>query len=141
MSKAAVDKFTQCLAQELAPKGIRVNAVKFVFFFYFFWPCPKFFKKQFLIKFALNRPYDLKIYLNYSPALIVTALHMRAYMSEEEYKDVRTNNFLFKKTPLIKVLWTWKSRTCFRTLWNSWRSCYRNSLPCKRCYFYNWWIA
>ncbi|KAF7635404.1 hypothetical protein Mgra_00005224 [Meloidogyne graminicola] len=66
MSKAAVDKFTQCLAQELAPKGIRVNAVKF---------------------FALNRPYDLKIYLNYSPALIVTALHMRAYMSEEEYKD------------------------------------------------------
>ncbi|CAK5032837.1 unnamed protein product [Meloidogyne enterolobii] len=28
MSKAAVDKFTECLAQELAPKGIRVNAVK-----------------------------------------------------------------------------------------------------------------
>jgi len=30
MSKAAVDKFTECLAQELAPKGIRVNAVKWV---------------------------------------------------------------------------------------------------------------
>ncbi|CAK5088613.1 unnamed protein product [Meloidogyne enterolobii] len=49
MSKAAVDKFTECLAQELAPKGIRVNAV--------------------------------------NPALIVTSLHRRAYMSEEEYKD------------------------------------------------------
>uniref|UniRef100_A0A915MRI8 Uncharacterized protein n=3 Tax=Meloidogyne incognita group TaxID=654580 RepID=A0A915MRI8_MELJA len=49
MSKAAVDKFTECLAQELAPKGIRVNAV--------------------------------------NPALIVTSLHLRAYMSVEEYKD------------------------------------------------------
>lgn len=27
MSKAALDQFTKCLALEMAPKGVRVNAV------------------------------------------------------------------------------------------------------------------
>jgi NAD(P)-dependent dehydrogenase (short-subunit alcohol dehydrogenase family) len=30
MSKAALDQFTKCLALELAPKGVRVNAVKYI---------------------------------------------------------------------------------------------------------------
>ncbi|KAL3082943.1 hypothetical protein niasHS_010745 [Heterodera schachtii] len=49
ISKAAVDKFTECLSMELAPKGIRVNAV--------------------------------------NPALIVTELHLRSGMPEEQYTD------------------------------------------------------
>ncbi|KAI3422315.1 hypothetical protein GPALN_012838 [Globodera pallida] len=49
ISKAAVDKFTECLSMELAPKGIRVNAV--------------------------------------NPALIVTELHRRSGMPEEQYND------------------------------------------------------
>lgn len=35
-SKAAVDMVTKTLAQELGPKGVRVNSIKYDFFDYFF---------------------------------------------------------------------------------------------------------
>ncbi|CAH2243758.1 jg13074 [Pararge aegeria aegeria] len=48
-SKAALDQFTRCVALELAPKGVRVNAV--------------------------------------NPGVIVTDIHLRAGMSQQEYQE------------------------------------------------------
>ena len=63
VSKAAIDQLTRCSALELAPKGIRVNAV--------------------------------------NPGVVVTSLHKRGGMSEEDYQNFLENS---KKThPIGRV--------------------------------------
>ncbi|MBX3292497.1 MAG: SDR family oxidoreductase [Acidobacteria bacterium] len=54
VSKAALDQFTRCLALELAPRGVRVNAV--------------------------------------NPGVVVTNLHKRGGMSEEDYEAFLENS-------------------------------------------------
>ncbi|KAI6228998.1 Short-chain dehydrogenase reductase SDR domain containing protein [Aphelenchoides fujianensis] len=65
MSKAALDQFTKCLALELAPKGVRVNAV--------------------------------------NPGVIVTSIHKRAGMSEEEY----AKHLVFSSSPTQRRRTRW----------------------------------
>lgn len=69
MSKAAIDQFTKCLALELAPDGVRVNAV--------------------------------------CPGVIVTNIHKRGGMDDEQYNKV--NNFHALKSfpgPRVKVFFS-----------------------------------
>ncbi|VDO85936.1 unnamed protein product [Haemonchus placei] len=57
MSKSAVDQFTKCLALEMAPHGVRVNAVKYVAVFVHIFPI---FLERSKTTHALGRPGDPK---------------------------------------------------------------------------------
>ncbi len=75
MSKAAVDQFTRSVALELASKGVRVNSVKYQFFFCF-WFCRAFFF------------WKLKTVKLLSPGVIVTELQKRGGLNDEQYQKV-----------------------------------------------------
>ena len=61
MSKAALDQFTKCLALEMAPKGVRVNSVK--------WE-------------SLDVPI---IYFKFSPGVTKSKFHLNSGMNPEQY--------------------------------------------------------
>lgn len=74
-AKSALDMITKCLAIELAPKGIRVNSVKFV--------------NSFVLKEVFFNDFSSK--LNSSPALTRTPLLNYGGLSEELPAEIAKN--------------------------------------------------